>query len=260
MRITFKKLLSRFGKKKKGSFAAFERKMGYAFRDIANLKHALSHRSFSLSSSHSPLSSNERLEFLGDALLGFVVGEYLYHEFPERLEGELSRVRSLLISRKALKKAADNIGLSEYLLLSHSEEKTGGRTRFSINTNAFEALVAAVYLDGGFKPAKRFIEAHVLTLLPTVTEDQLYFNYKSKLLEQVQSDGDEAPKYAVASERGPDHNKIFEVAVSFRGKIYGKGEGKNKKDAEQAAARVALAAMENNDADRGAEHGPVLNI
>jgi ribonuclease-3 len=244
VRIPFKKFLGRFGRKKKGALAALERKIGYRFSDIARLKHALTHRSSALSSGNNPLLSNERLEFLGDALLGFVVGENLYHEFPDRLEGELSRLRSLLISRKALKTAADNIGLSDFLLLSHSEEKTGGRTRFSINTNAFEALVAAIYLDGGFKPARRFIEKHVLTLLPTVTENELYFNYKSKLLEQVQAQGDEAPRYSVESERGPDHNKIFQVAVSFWGKTYGRGEGKNKKDAEQAAARAALEAME----------------
>lgn len=241
------RILGRFKGKSRGPLALFEKKIGYRFKNGAFLKHALSHRSFALSENGSPLNSNERLEFLGDALLGFVVGEHLYHAYPAKLEGELSRLRSLLISRKALKTAADNIGLSEVLFLSHSEEKTGGRTRFSINTNAFEALVAAIYLDGGLKPAKRFIDKHVLTLLPTVTGDELYFNYKSKLLEKVQAKADETPKYAVVNESGPDHNKIFEVSVSFWGKSHGVGRGSNKKEAEQQAARAALETLDQEN-------------
>ncbi len=244
----FRKILDWLSKKKTTTARQpllLEKTIGYCFKDESYLKHALSHRSFALFSSNSPLRSNERLEFLGDAILGFVVGEHLYHKFPEKLEGELSRLRSLLISRKALKTAADNIGLSRHLLLSHSEEKTGGRTRFSINSNAFEALVAAIYLDGGLEPTRKFIEKHVLTLLTTVTEDMLYFNYKSKLLEEVQSEGNESPKYSVVSETGPDHSKIFEVAVSFKGKTYGTGKGKSKKEAEQMAACAAIEALEN---------------
>lgn len=225
-------------------FAALEERIGYRFRDPALLERALTHRSHAVDRHNDLLRSNERFEFLGDAVLGHAVSEFLFRRFPDRREGDLSRVKSALISRKALKYAADTIGLSRHLLLSRSEEKTGGRDRFSINTNAFEALVAAVYLDGGFEASRAFIERHVQPLLTTVQEDESYVNYKSRLLERVQSDSDDAPRYTVTAENGPDHAKVFEVAVSFGGRPRGTGSGKSKKEAEQAAARSALENLE----------------
>jgi len=242
-----RRLFGRQSTQAPGAPSSLETRIHYRFKDRELLALALSHRSFALSSKNDILASNERYEFLGDALLGFVVGEFLFHRYPDRQEGELSRLKSLLISRKALKEAADRIGLSEHLLLSRSEEKTGGRTRFSINTNAFEALIAAIYLDGGYAPAKRFIDAHVLTLLDTLLSEEDFFNYKSKLLELVQAQGDEAPRYSVVSETGPDHDKTFEISVGFWGKTQGTGSGKTKKEAEQAAARAAIESLENKN-------------
>jgi ribonuclease-3 len=237
-----------FGLKTPGQnkFQELEQHIGYTFKSKSILEQALSHRSYAFAVSNSKLMSNERLEFLGDALLGFVISHYLFDKYPHYGEGELSRIKSLIISRKALKEAADRIHLGDYLLLSHSEEKTGGRNRFSINTNAFEAVVAAVYLDGGFQTARRFIKRHVVTLLKDLLRDEDFFNYKSKLLEIIQAKSDEVPKYSVVKEVGPDHNKTFEISVTFWGKEYGAGEGKNKKEAEQIAARNAIENLEKS--------------
>ncbi|MFH0918747.1 MAG: ribonuclease III [Fibrobacterota bacterium] len=243
----FKRLFGRNVQKAPEAPSSLETRIQYRFRDRELLALALSHRSYALSGKNDILASNERFEFLGDALLGFVVGEFLFLRYPDQQEGELSRLKSLLISRKALKEAADRIGLSEHLLLSKSEEKTGGRTRFSINTNAFEALIAAVFLDGGFAPAKRFIEQYVLVLLDTLLSGEDFFNYKSKLLELVQAQGEESPRYSVLKEAGPDHDKTFEITVGFWGKIHGTGTGKTKKEAEQAAARAAVEALEKKE-------------
>jgi len=240
----FLRRLFRLGGGSGDTLHSLEKVIGHRFRDRSFLTRALSHRSYALSGSGGPRESNERFEFLGDAVLGFVISDYLMERYPDREEGELSRIKSLIISRKALKEAADRIGLSQYLLLSRSEEKTGGRERFSINTNAFEALVAAVYLDGGIKPARRFIHRSVVPLLDTLLKDEDLFNYKSRLLEKVQAGGEESPRYSVVEESGPDHDKNFTVAVSFQGKEQGRGTGKNKKEAEQSAARAALSALD----------------
>jgi ribonuclease-3 len=221
----------------------FEKRIGYRFKNIAVLEQALSHSSYAFAVANNNLKSNERLEFLGDAVLGLVVSGFLFKIFPDIEEGELSKIRSLLISRKALKEAADKISLSEYLRLSRSEEKTGGRSRFSINTNTFEALIAAIYLDGGIKRAEQFIETHVLSMLDHFLKDEGYFNYKSKLLEHVQAETNEIPIYQVIDESGPDHNKLFKISVRFWGNCHGIGEGKTKKEAEQAAARAAFEAV-----------------
>jgi ribonuclease-3 len=219
---------------------SLEKRIGYHFRNVDFLNHALAHRSHAVSEHDDLLSSNERLEFLGDALLGFVAADYLFHRYQKKLEGELSRIKSVIISRKALKMAADKIVLSDHLLLSKSEEKTGGRTRFSINSNAFEALIAGIYLDGGFVPAKLFIERFVLVHLDELLTTDDMMNFKSMLLEKVQADGEEIPKYVVKKESGPDHDKNFEIAVIFKGRERGVGVGKTKKEAEQLAAKDAL--------------------
>ncbi|MBL8028077.1 MAG: ribonuclease III [Fibrobacteres bacterium] len=222
-----------------------EKRIGYYFRSAEIMNHALAHRSHAVSESDNLLLSNERLEFLGDALLGFVAADYLYHRYNKKLEGELSRIKSVIISRKALKTAADKITLSDSLLLSKAEEKTGGRTRFSINSNAFEALIAAIYLDGGFAPAKLFIERFVLVHLDELLAADEMMNFKSILLEKVQAKGDDTPKYVVKRESGPDHDKNFEIAVVFGFRERGFGTGKTKKEAEQLAAKDALQNSKN---------------
>lgn len=238
----FKNLLS-FFKRGDSNFRELEKSIGYTFKNRQYLKHALTHRSHAFSESNDKLLSNERLEFLGDALLGFTVSEYLYSHYKNKLEGELSSIKSLVISRKALKEAADKISLGKYILLSHSEEKTGGRKRFSIISNTFESLIAGIYLDGGYSPAEKFIHNHLLSLLDSLLKNSELINYKSKLLEVVQAKGEDAPHYLVVNEIGPDHKKIFEIAVSFWGEVYGKGKGQSKKAAEQLAAKKALSKL-----------------
>ncbi len=241
-----KRLIGRLFSRTVGSADGFEGRIGYVFRDTSLLDHALSHRSYAFAVSNSNLMSNERLEFLGDAVLGLVASNFLFSRYPDKEEGELSRIRSLLISRKALKEAADRINLGDQLKLSRSEEKTGGRTRFSINSNTFEALIAAIYLDGGYAAAETFIKKHVLVMLDRMLTDEDYSNFKSRLLEFVQARGNEIPQYEVTSESGPDHAKTFDISVKFWGKHFGAGQGKSKKEAEQAAARSALDFLEKN--------------
>jgi len=237
------KNLFRFRKKRKDPLYRLEASLGYRFRDRSLLELAVTHRSYAFAVHDTTLESNERLEFLGDAVLGLVVSDFLFQKYTEKEEGELSKIKSLIISRKALKAAADEIGLSEFLLLSRSEEKTGGRERFSINTNTFEALIAAVYLDGGFKAASDFTHKKVLSLLEKMLKNEDFHNYKGRLLEHVQAKNAGVPQYTVTEETGPDHNKHFRISVSIQGKIYGEGAGSAKKDAEQAAAREALAGL-----------------
>ncbi len=220
-----------------------EERIGYVFNDKSLLNKALSHLSYALSLSENPLESNERFEFLGDAILGFLAADHLHNRYPKKLEGELSRIKSVIISRKALKAAADSISLSESILLSKSEEKTGGRTRFSINSNAFEAIIAAIYLDGGLEPAKTFVHKFVLSRLEEFMQDDDMVNYKSLLLEKVQAKGDGTVTYVVSKETGPDHNKSFEIAAIRNGVVCGTGVGKSKKEAEQLAAKDALQKM-----------------
>lgn len=232
--------------KKNRQRTLIEKKIKYSFDDPTILERALAHKSYAFSIANDNLKSNERLEFLGDAILGFIVSDYLFKKYPKKPEGELSKLKSLIISRKALREAADRIDLGEHILLSKAEEKTGGRDRFSINTNTFEALIAAIYLDGGFKKAKSFVYKYVLSLLREFINDKTFINYKSRLLEYVQSqDSNDMPKYDVVKEYGPDHNKTFEISVFFWGKVFGIGKGKTKKDAEQNAARVALEKLNN---------------
>jgi len=242
------KSLSRFFRQKSGDRLSYlEKSIGYVFHNRAFLEQSLSHTSYALSISNNKLLSNERMEFLGDAVLGFVMCDYVFRHYSDKGEGELSRMKSLIISRKALKEAADHIRLSDYLFLSRSEEKTGGRERFSINTNAFEAVIAAVYLDGGLKAAEKFIYRCVVPLLDSILENADFCNYKSQLLERVQKKGQEVPVYSVMSEKGPEHEKIFEISVGFWGKEQGSGSGKSKKEAEQSAARAALENLKTDD-------------
>lgn len=234
-----------FLKKRKDSFSRLEASLGYRFRDRSLLERAVTHRSYAFVVHENSFESNERLEFLGDAVLGLVVSDFLFHRYTEKEEGELSKIKSLIISRKAVKAAADEIGLSEFLLLSRSEEKTGGRECFSINTNTFEALIAAIYLDGGFKAASDFTRRKVLSLLEKMLKNEDFHNYKGRLLEHTQAKNAGVPQYTVTQETGPDHNKTFRISVSLQGKTYGQGVGGAKKDAEQAAARETLAMLKN---------------
>ncbi len=217
-----------------------EPSLGYCFRNMELLQRALMHRSYAYETEGGRTESNERMEFLGDAILDLVVTSFLFRTYPDKQEGDLSKIKSLVVSKPVLRKAADKMGLGAHLYISVSEERTGGRKRISILADAFEAVIAAIYLDGGLAPAERFIHATVLRDLDEHLQDESHTNYKSELLEATQSRGLGTPVYDVLSESGPDHNKTFDVCVKIRDDVWGRGRGKNKKSAEQEAAHDAL--------------------
>jgi len=216
-----------------------QRLLGYHIRNGDIFAQALLHRSF-LQRLPQATRSNERLEFLGDSILNFVIADYLYHRFPESEEGELTKIRSRLVNRKALAAYAKAIHLSDFILMSPSAAQAIGKGYDAITADTFEAIIAAIYLDGGIQPAREFIERQVLAALrkgAVVTADE---NYKSMLLEYAQSQGIGAPRYHIVREEGPDHDRTFTVDVMLNNVRHGRGTGKNKKDAEQAAASEAL--------------------
>ena len=213
---------------------ALENRIGYEFRNRNLLILALTHSSYANEKKLGKAGCNERLEFLGDSILGFVVANYLYRSFPDKPEGELTRMRASLVSEDALFQFAQEIHLGEYLRLGHGEDLGGGRNRPSVVSDAFEAVIAALYLDGGMEVAKSFI-------LPFITEGKhAEADYKTRLQEIVQQNPEERLSYVVEQESGPDHDKHFVVAVRFNSDKVARGEGRSKKMAEQHAAREAL--------------------
>lgn len=217
-----------------------ERALGYEYRDRELLRMALSHTSYANEIYKDAFQSYERLEFLGDSILGFVTADYLYHKFPHKLEGELSRIRAELVCEKNLALVAEKLSLGDYLLLGNGEEQTGGRQRASITSDVVEALIAAAYLDGGFEAAKRIVQQHVLSLL---SEAEKTHDYKTELQELVQRKKEQHLSYELLAESGPDHCKEFTVQVSLNGTPVGSGIGTSKKRAEQAAAQQAIAKL-----------------
>ncbi len=216
----------------------FEKIIGYSFSDKSLLERALSHSSYA-NEKHLPKDSNERLEFLGDSVLGFITAEY-YYKNSTLPEGELTRLRAATVCEKALFEFSKEIDLNRYILLGKGEENTGGRERPSINSDAFEAIIAAIYLDGGIDEAKKF----VLRFVEKHAKNQGSFkDYKTKLQEVIQKNPEELLEYVLVGESGPDHDKRFEVEVHLNSNVIGKGIGKSKKNAEQEAAREALALM-----------------
>lgn len=214
-----------------------EDRLQYTFKKKGLLIKALTHSSYSNEKGEGRLGCNERLEFLGDSLLGFFVAEYLYLYFKEKPEGEMTRLRAELVCETNLVKVAEKLGLGEHLLLGKGEEQGGGRKRASILANAVEAVIAAIYLDGGKKAAESFVRQHILD---DVGKENKTIDYKTELQEIVQRNGGESPVYKLIGETGPDHDKIFYVEVWVKGEVGGKGRGKSKKEAEQAAAGAAL--------------------
>lgn len=207
--------------------------------NIGVLKQALTHKSF-VGDSGGDLTSNERMEFLGDSVLGMVVSEYLFTEFSDRREGELAKAKAVAVSEPILEVAAREIGLSAAIYMSSGEELSGGRNRSSILADAFEAVVAAVYLVHGLEEVRAFILSSLGSILEDIERDEHHRNYKSILQELSQSMFKKAPKYIVISESGADHDKTFLVEAQLDGESLGRGTGKSKKQAEQAAALEAL--------------------
>lgn len=215
--------------------------IGYQFRQEKYLSNALTHSSYANEVKRN-LQSNERQEFLGDAVLSIIVSDYLYRHYSHLPEGELTKLRASLVCEKALCQFAGQIGLGAYLMLGKGEENTGGRERPSILADAFEALIAAIYLDGGIEPATRF----VMGFVQDVIEDHgrvTFKDYKTMLQEIIQQNPEEHVSYVLAEESGPDHDKHFVVEVRLNSNVIGRGEGRSKKNAEQMAAREALVLM-----------------
>ena len=218
---------------------ALEEKLGYTFTNRSLLENALRHSSFANESRDRSVTSNERLEFLGDSVLGFVTAKYLYKHFPDLPEGKMTKLRAELVCEVALHKVAQELELGKYIHLGKGEENSGGRTRPSILADAVEATIAAMFLDGGMEVAEKFILTKVLAGLdqglPVHNSDN-----KTRLQELVQQKNGQVLAYAVTGESGPDHCKQFEVSVSLNGSVIGCGVGRTKKEAEQAAAGDAL--------------------
>ena len=215
-----------------------EAAIGYRFRNITLLQNALAHSSYANERWHDSLKSNERLEFLGDSILGMVVAEFLYRNYPNRPEGELTRMRADMVCETSLAKVAHILQLGSHMLLGHGEEQGGGRDRASILADAVESVIAAMFLDGGMEPAREFITRFILCNVP---EKRLTnADYKTALQELIQQKKNQVLTYELTGESGPDHDKHFEVRVLLNGSPVGYGKGTSKKRAEQDAARDAL--------------------
>jgi ribonuclease-3 len=222
------------------ALTTFQATIRYTFRDPALLRQALTHKSSVGPEDKKGLLSNERLEFLGDAVLNCLVTEHLYALYPTKSEGQLSKVKSLIVSRKILGEIAQSFHMGNFLLFGYSEKKSGGNQRLSIMSNAFEAVLGALYLDGGLAKARKFLETFLFGSIDAFLKDASNVNYKSSILEQSQRDGFGIPRYRIVSSRGPEHAKEFTMQVEVAGVILGQGSGPNKKLAEQNAARTAL--------------------
>ena len=223
-----------------------EEAIGYRFRNISLLQNALTHSSYANEHWHNSLLSNERLEFLGDSILGMVVAEYLYRSFPDRPEGELTRMRADMVCEQTLAAAANRIGLGQHLLLGHGEEQGGGRTRNSILADAMESVIAASFLDGGMEAALQIVRTFIFVEVPVTKLHNA--DYKTQLQEMVQQKKNQTLAYELVGQSGPDHDKRFDVEVSLNGVVVGFGSGSSKKRAEQDAARAAIEKLfpENN--------------
>ena len=219
-----------------------EAAIGYKFKNITLLQNALTHSSYANEQWHDSLKSNERLEFLGDSILGMVVAEHLYKTQPDRPEGDLTRMRADMVCERSLAEIAQKLNLGSHLLLGKGEEQGGGRNRPSILADAVESVIAACFLDGGMAPAKNFIRTFVLCNVPVVTMKNV--DYKTALQELVQQKKNQVLSYKLVGESGPDHDKKFLVELSLNGQMIGKGVGTSKKRAEQDAARVALETLQ----------------
>ena len=215
-----------------------EAAIGYRFKNITLLQNALTHSSYANERWHNSLLSNERLEFLGDAILGMTVAKYLYQTFPDRPEGELTRMRADMVCEQTLAKVAAKIELGRHLLLGNGEEQGGGRSRNSILADAVESVIAACFLDGGMEAAQQFIDRFILVEVPVKRLHNA--DYKTALQELVQQKKNQVLSYTLIGESGPDHDKKFDVEVKLNGTVIGSGSGSSKKRAEQDAARAAL--------------------
>jgi ribonuclease-3 len=225
--------------KRKKELDDLQQLIQYEFCDLSLLNTALTHSSYT-ANRHEVLEHNERLEFLGDSVLSMIISQYIFKSCNEMAEGQLTRIRANIVCEQSLYAAARKINLGRYLLLSKGEELTGGRTRPSILADAFEALIAAIYLDGGIGKAKIFVLNKLSNIIKQAIQNKIISDFKSFIQEHIQKSSQGKITYMLLSEEGPDHNKIFEMAIMLEDKILGKGQGASKKEAQQAAAKNAI--------------------
>jgi ribonuclease-3 len=221
-------------------FDTLQQAIEYRFRDRGLLEHAMTHTSRANEDVSGGVIDNESLEFLGDAVLGFIVADLLFHAFPEFNEGQKSKVKAALVSTATLARQAERLSLGDHLLLGRGEEKTGGRRKQALLADGYEALIAAIYLDGGVEQARAFIAREFAPLVSDVRRTGLVGDHKSALQEFLQSNDEALPEYRLAGTVGPDHRKLFQIQVVVRDQVLGEAIAPSKKEAEQEAARVAL--------------------
>jgi ribonuclease-3 len=230
-------------------FEPLERRIGYRFRDRGMLEHALTHRSRVHEDASGGVFDNESMEFLGDSVLGFVIADMLFRKFPQHDEGAKSKLKASIVSATALARLGEKINLGEFLILGRGEEKTGGRRKHALIADCYEALIAAIYLDGGIEPVRGFIERQFADLIDearrTGADAAFTEDYKSALQEWLQRQDRGLPSYRLAGETGPAHRRLFEVEVLVEGEAVARAEGRSKKEAAQQAARLALEKLKN---------------
>jgi ribonuclease-3 len=225
-------------------FEDLQARISYRFKDRGLLEHALTHRSRAAEDLSGGVVDNESLEFLGDAVLGFVVADALFQRYPEYTEGQKSKIKASVVSTQSLARHAERLGLGEHLILGRGEEKTGGRFKAALLADAYEALIAAIYLDGGIDAATAFLRRELGDAIEAGQHPDFHGqDFKSALQERLQSLGRPVPEYRVVNEEGPDHRKVFHVDVLAAGQTLASARGKAKKEAEQEAARLALSRL-----------------
>ncbi|WP_066639353.1 ribonuclease III [Desulfolucanica intricata] len=233
-------------KKTQNYLTQLKQQIGVNWNDKNLLYQALTHSSYVYESGSAGLSNNQRLEFLGDAVLELLMSEHLYRSYPDYTEGELTKLRAAIVCEPSLAKVARRLGLGACLRMGKGEERSGGRERSSILADSFEALLGAVYLDQGLEKSRAFALDFLSPIIKDVIEGKVDQDYKTELQEMLQKKSPEPINYVILKEEGPDHQKVFTAGVVYYGKIIGKGTGRSKKEAEQQAAKIALAEMIGN--------------
>lgn len=227
---------------RKKELQQFEKQAGIRFRKQALLNLAFAHRSYA-NETAADTDNNEKLEFLGDSVLGLIVAEYLFSQLPDRPEGDLAKIKSFVVSEDSLAKIAKRLKIDDFVLIGRGEEFSGGRSKKAILADAMEAVIGALYIDSGIKSARKFVLEYVVPEIRLVLENRHKKDYKTLLQEFVQKKYKTYPKYVLMRRSGPDHNKTFFVEVRINNEVFGPGQGKNKKAAEQNAARMAFEAL-----------------
>lgn len=225
----------------------FEKKLGYKFKKPVLLKKGLTHKSFTNEKKLSPLEHNERLEFLGDAVLELAISHLLMETFADQPEGELSKLRAAIVNENQLAELAQQIALGDFLYLGRGEDQTGGREKPSLLSDAYEAVLGAIYLDRGLKKAFQVVQRHYAEIIHRVGREGFAKDYKTRLQEEVQARFRSIPRYQLVRAVGPDHSKIFEVSLFIQEQLYGVGRGSSKKSAEQDAAKQALERLQSHE-------------